>query len=108
MFVKNEMPYWHLFSFIQPYFVARLFLPQANLFPGLASHGLSKLHFTLTKGDASKLAKPMYRFWEYKFTAIHNLMSLLNGVGCGDFEINLSSIIANIYQPFNTISSVTH
>lgn len=72
MFVKNEMPYRHLFSFIQPYFVARLFLPQANFFPGLAFHGLSKLHNTLTLISLGSLYTEQvfypinWFFWETK------------------------------------------
>lgn len=36
---------------------------------------------TLTKQDANKLTKAMYQFWELKYPAIKNLMSLVNTVG---------------------------
>lgn len=46
---------------------------------------LNALDFTLTKGDAHKLAKALYTFWDIKFPAVKNLMSLVNVVGwmCG-------------------------
>lgn len=46
---------------------------------------LKALDFTLTKGDAYKLADAMYRFWAERFPARNMLMELVNEVGwlCG-------------------------
>lgn len=34
-----------------------------------------------TRGDATKVATALYKYWEEKFPAINNLMTLVNEVG---------------------------
>lgn len=39
------------------------------------------LDFSLSRGDAYKVAAGLYKYWENRFPAIHNLMTLVNEVG---------------------------
>jgi len=42
---------------------------------------LQALDFTLSKGDAFKIADALYKYWEDGFPSINTLMNLVNEVG---------------------------
>ena len=54
------------------------------------------LDFSLSRGDADKVAVGLYQFWENRFPAIHNLMKLVNEVGWFAAYFNRPAIIVNI------------